>query len=401
MEQITFADLLSQDAKRDPIAFSTVLREQGLLTYLTNTNGSGGGWIVTSYDNASAILKDPRFIKDPSKTSQPGGSGETSSLKKLIATRRDMLVTDPPDHTRLRNLVSKAFTSRAVEQIRPRIQQIVDELLDEVEPRGQMDLIADFAFPLPTIVISEMLGVPLEDRQQFRMWSKVHVSAQYEVEQRMTALEEFFMYITRLVGEKRTQPGPDLISSLVQAEENGDTLSETELVSTIFLLILAGHETTINLIGDGTLALLQHPEQMHLLRNDPTLLPSAIEELLRYAAPVSFTTTRWASEDVTIGDKVIRKGESVFVALSAVNTDPHQFQHPEVLDITRKENRHMSFGKGIHSCLGAPLARMEGQIAFGTLLRRLPNLRLACSLEELTWDQSLLFRGLTSLPVTF
>ena len=187
----------------------------------------------------------------------------------------------------------------------------------------------------------------------------------------------------------------------MQAEENGDALNETELISTIFLLIIAGHETTVNLIGNGTLALLQHPEQMHQLQKDPTLLPSAIEELLRYTAPVSFSTIRRASEDVPIRDKVIRKGEPVFVSFSAVNIDPQQFHHPEVLNITRQENRHLAFGKGIHSCLGAPLARLEGQIAFGTLLRRLPDLRLACSPEQLTWTQSFLFRGLTSLPVTF
>ncbi len=401
MEQIKSSDFFSQEAMRDPVAFYREIREQGSLIYLTSMLDLGGGWIVTAYDDASAILKDLRFINDPLKTSQAGGSEETLSAKKLLSMQRDLLFTDPPDHTRLRHLVSKAFTSRAVEQLRPRIQQIADELLDKVERQGQMDLIADFAFPLPIIVISELLGVPSQDRQQLRSWSEVHINTKYEVEKRVSATEEFFDYIRRLIIEKRKHPGLDLVSSLVQAEENGDVLSEVELVSTIFLLIFAGHETTVNLIGNGTLALLQHPEQMHLLQNDPTLLPSAVEELLRYSTSVSFSIPRWASEDVSVGDKVIRKGEPVYIAFSAANTDERQFHNPGVLDITRQENRHLTFGKGIHACLGAPLARMEAQIAFGTLLRRLPDLRLACLPEQLMWNQSSLIRGLTSLPLMF
>lgn len=402
MGQVTLADLISQETKRDPVAFSTSLREKGSLIYLTSILDLGEGWIVTGYDDAAAILKDFRFIKDPLKTSLLGSPKETSFVIKMLSMRRDLLVIDPPDHTRLRHLVSKAFTSRVVEQLRPRIQQIADELLDKVEQQGQMDVITDFAFPLPISVISELLGIPLQDRLQFRIWSQVLISTpQNEMEQHIYTLAEFFQYIKRLLIEKRKHPNLDLISGLVQAEENGDVLSETELVSTIFLLIFAGHETTVNLIGNGMLALLQHPEQMHQLQNDPILLPSAVEELLRYTTPLSFSTVRWASEDVPLGDKVIRKGEPVFISFSAVNTDAQQFHHPEVLDITRQENRHLTFGKGIHSCLGAPLARLEGQIAFGTLLRRLPDLRLACLPEQLAWTPSFLFRELTSLPVTF
>ena len=208
-------------------------------------------------------------------------------------------------------------------------------------------------------------------------------------------------YIKMLLVEKRAHPGTDLTSGLVQAEERGDRLSETELISTIFLLISAGHETTVNLIGNGTLVLLQHPEQLNLLRANPELLPSAIEELLRYTAPVSMSSPRWASEDIPLHDQVIRKGEMVFVSLIGADTDPQQFADPEVLDIARQENQHVAFGKGIHFCLGAPLARLEGQIAIGTLLRRLPHLRLACDPEHLTWTQHPIFRGLTCLPVAF
>ncbi len=408
MEQITFTDLLSQEAKRDPAAFSARLREQGPLIQLTGPFGMGVTWIVTTYDDAIALLKDPRFIKDTQKVSKPSDGHDTaeesaSVIQRFLTFRRDMLTVDPPDHTRLRGLVSKAFTPRMIEQLRPRIQQIADELLDAVQAQGRMDLIADFAFPLPITVISEMLGIPTKDRQQFRTWSQTIVTAPVgpQPEVALVALEAFVQYIKTLLVGKRAYPGSDLTSGLVQAEERGDTLNEAELISTIFLLIVAGHETTVNLIGNGMLALLEHPEQMHLLQQDPSLLPSAIEELLRYTAPVTLSTPRWASEDIPMHGQVIRKGEMVFVSLIAADTDPQQFPDPELLDITRQENQHVAFGKGIHYCLGAPLARLEGQVAIGTLLQRLPNLRQVREPEQLTWTQSPILRGLTSLPVTF
>jgi len=408
MGQITFTDLLSQETKRDPIAFSARLREQGPLIHLTSPFGMGESWIVTTYDDAIAILKDPRFTKDIQKVSPPQdgqdtAGGRASIIHRFLTWRRDMLTVDPPDHSRLRGLVSKAFTPRMIEQLRPRIQQIADEMLDAVQAQGRMDLIADFAFPLPITVISEMLGIPAQDRQQFRAWSQTIVTAPVgpQPEVAFVALEAFVQYIKTLLTDKSAHPGSDLTSNLVQVEERGDTLSETELISTIFLLIVAGHETTVNLIGNGVLALLQHPDQMHLLQRDPSLLPSAIEELLRYTAPVSLSSPRWASEDIPIHGQVISKGEMVFVSLIAADTDPQQFPDPEVLDIMRQENQHVAFGKGIHYCLGAPLARLEGQIAIGTLLQRLPNLRLAREPEQLTWNQNPILRGLTSLPVTF
>jgi cytochrome P450 len=290
-----------------------------------------------------------------------------------------------------------------IEQLRPRIQQIADALLDGVQEQGQMELIADFAFPLPITVISEMLGIPVADRRQFRTWSQIIVTgtAGPEPEKALAALEAFVQYIKTLLANKRAHPGLDLTSGMVEAEERGDRLSETELISTIFLLIVAGHETTVNLIGNGMLELFEHPEQMRRLCADPSLIPSAIEELLRYTAPVSMSSPRWASEDVPLHDQVIRKGEMVFVSLIGADTDPHQFPDPEVLDISRQENQHVAFGKGLHFCLGAPLARLEGQIAIGTLLQRLPHLRLAGESEQLTWTQSPILRGLTRLPVAF
>lgn len=408
MEQITFTDLLAQDVKRDPISFFARLRRQGPLTRLTIPLGGGKAWLATNYEDTIALLKDPRLIKDvrkiaPPQASQESNGGEASILQQFLTWRRDMLTVDPPDHTRLRSLTSKAFTPRMIEQLRPRIQQIANELLDAVQAQGQMDLIADFAFPLPITIISEMLGIPITDRQQFRAWSQALVTAgaDSESEAKLTALETFVQYIKAFLVDKRTHPGLDLTSSLVQAEEREDTLSEFELISTIFLLIVAGHETTVNLIGNGMLALLQHPEQMDLLRADPGLLASAIEELLRYTAPVSISSPRWASEDISIHDEVIHRGEMVFVSLVGADTDPQQFSDPEVLDILRKENQHVAFGKGIHFCLGAPLAGLEGQIAIGTLLQRLPNMRLASQPERLIWTSTPILRGLTSLPVAF
>ena len=407
MAQITMSDLISQETKRNPSAFFGKLRAQEPLSYITNFGGFGGAWIATTYDDAIAILKDPRFIRDMRKVSPPedgqAPNERLAFLAKLFAWRRDMLQVDPPDHTRLRGLVSKAFTPRMIEQLRPRIQQITDALLDTVQNQGQMDLINDFALPLPITVISEMLGIPPTDRQQFRAWSQTLVNDTVDPQQEaavVAALEAFLHYIKILLAEKRAHPGTDLTSGLVHAEEHGDTLSENELISMIFLLIVAGHETTVNLIGNGTLALLQHPDQMRQLRADPSLLPSAIEELLRYTPPVSITA-RWASEDIPMHGQVIHKGEVVFVSLSAADTDQQQFPDPEVLDLTRQENQHLTFGKGIHYCLGAPLARLEGQIAIGTLLRRLPHLRLASEPDQLTWNRSISLRGLTSLPVTF
>lgn len=405
---ITMEDLLAQETKRDPQTFYAHLREQAPLAYAANLLGTGGAWITTSYDDAIAILKDPRFTKDVQKVSQLGNgqpiSNDDEPITKLITWRRDMLTVDPPDHTRLRGLVSKVFTPRMIEQLRPRIQQITDELLDAVQERDTMDLIADFAFPLPITVICEMLGIPAADRPQFRVWTQALLNfseGNRRSEAMVAVMEEFIRYIKTLVAAKRAQPGRDLISELVQVEESGDTLSENELLSTVFLLIVAGHETTVNLIGNGTLALLQHPEQLRLLQQDASLIPSAVEELLRYTAPVTLASPRWALEDIPLHDQVIHKGEMVLLSLVAANIDPQHFSNPEELEVTRQVNKHLAFGKGIHVCLGAPLARLEGQIAFATLLRRLPDLHLVGDPEQLHWNRTPILRGLTSLPVAF
>jgi len=314
-----------------------------------------------------------------------------------------MLDTDPPDHERLRALVSKASTPRLIERMRLRVQEIADALLDAVRDKGEMDLIDDYAFPLPITVIAELLGVPAEDRNKCREWSDAAVSGdttqEYVEKILLPHMQAFTDYLRALFDEKRKNPKDDLISALVRAEEAGDKLSEDELLAMVFLLLIAGHETTVNLIGNGVLALLQHPDQLRKLREDPSLIKPAIEELLRYDGPVETSTERFAREDIRIGETVIPRGEMVLIVIASADHDPERFPNPDALDITRADNKHVAFGKGIHFCIGAPLARMEGQIAINTLLRRMPDLRLADSPESLIWRPGMVLRGLRGLPV--
>ncbi len=410
MKKLTFNDLNSPETLRNPIMFyKNLMEQQERFFRIDDFYGMGGAWVAFHYDDVVAILKDSRFIKDLRKFTPPRGKqnpieGNTavSKLFEWLMNMPNMLTVDPPDHTRLRRLVSKSFTPRMIEDLRPRIQQIADELLDVVQEQGKMEIIADFAYPLPIIVISEMLGIPATDRNQFRAWTQELMNASVDPGQgtAVTAtLEKFINYIEVLFNEKRLNPSDDLISALVQAKEQEDKLSKNELLSTIWLLIIAGHETTVNLISNGVLALLQHPEQMNLLGRNPSLLPSAVDELLRYAGPIMFSS-RFAREDVTIHENRIRKGELVLLSLTAANINPNIFLYPEELNISREENNHLAFGAGIHHCLGAPLARLEGQIALGTLLKRLPNLRLAIEADQLIYNHSKI-RSLANLPVIF
>jgi cytochrome P450 len=315
---------------------------------------------------------------------------------------RNMLDTDPSDHERLRSLVSKAFTPRLIERMRPRVQAIADALLDAVQVRHEMDLINDYAFPLPITVIAELLSVSAEDRDKFREWLDAAVSGdttqEYVEKVLLPNMQAFIDYLRAMFEEKRENPRDDLIRALVRAEEAGDKLSEDEMLTMVFLLLVAGQETTVNLIGNGMLALLQHPDQLQKLRDDPSLIKPAIEELLRYYGPVEISTERFAREDVRIGETVIPKGELVMVVIASADHDPQRFPEPETLDVTRADNKHLALGKGIHVCLGAPLARMEGQIAINTLLHRMPNLRLKDSSESLIWRPGLVLRGLKGLP---
>jgi cytochrome P450 len=361
-----------------------------------------GFWVLTRYEDVAAALRDPRFAKEAIPAFVAARFGLT-----LAGPGLSMLDRDPPDHTRLRGLVSKAFTPRVVEVLRPGIQKIVDDLLGPVMARGEMDLIEDFAYPLPVTVICEMLGVPLEDRDHFKRWGldiargldAIWLPPDSEVSQRsLQSRHELADYFRSLIARRRADLRGDMLSGLIAAEESGDKLSEEELLATCILLLVAGHETTVNLIGNGTLALLRHPDQLERLRREPGLIGTAVEELLRFDGPVQ-RTARIPSEDVTIGGRTIPAGELVMPFIGAADRDPAQFPDPERLDITRSDNRHIAFGWGIHFCLGAPLARVEGQIAIGALVSRLPGLRLATEAPE--FRQSLTLRGLVSLPVAF
>jgi cytochrome P450 len=405
MPHYTITEFTSPEFKRDPFPILQDLRTTAPL-YRYELPDGRTAWMVTRYDDVLAILKDQRFVKNIRHALPPEVATQVTSRSEgqVSMIRHHMLSSDPPDHTRLRHLVSKAFTPRMIEQMRPRIQQIADELVDQVQMRGQMDLIADFAFPLPITVICELLGVPVEDRHKFRVWSNALLDQSGLLlanTEAPAALGEFARYLQALVVEKRERPDDRLVSQLVGVEEAGDRLAENELVSMIWLLLVAGHETTVNLIGNGVLELLLHPEQWHKLQADPSLVGAAVEELLRYTAPVMVGTGRWAREDVEMHGVVIARGDMVQLSLMAANIDPEHFPAPEELNITREENEHLAFGKGIHYCLGAPLARLEGQIALGTLLRRLPDLHLNVNPNVVHWRPGLLLHGLQELPVAF
>jgi cytochrome P450 len=398
-------DLFDPVFKADPYPTYARLRSSAPVHRATMPDGRGV-WLITRYEYVLAVLKDQRFVKDWRSALTPEQLAEIPPIPEVMKPlSRNMLDTDPPDHERLRALVSKAFTPRLIERMRPRVQAIADGLLDAVQDRGGMDLIDDYAFPLPITVIAELLGVPAEDRNNFREWSDAAVSGnasqEYLEEILIPHMQAFTDYLRALFEEKHANPRDDLVSALVQAEEAGDKLSEDELLGMVFLLLVAGHETTVNLIGNGVLALLQHPDQLRKLKDDPSLIKPAVEELLRYDGPVETSTERFAREDVDMGRTVIPRGEMVLVVLAAADHDPERFSDPDNLDITRTDNRHLAFGKGVHHCLGAPLARMEGQIAISTLLRRMPNLRLKGSPESLSWRPGMILRGLRGLPVEF
>ncbi|WP_327360785.1 cytochrome P450 family protein [Streptomyces sp. NBC_01296] len=385
----------------DPFPLYRQLREDGPVRR-TVIAGGLEAWLVTRYEDGLAALSDSRLSSDVRDAS------DTRILRQLPATEREsmlsnMLRSDPPDHTRLRRLVSKAFTAHRVAGMRPRIQAITDRLLDAVVPAGRAELVADFALPLPVAVISELLGVPVDERHDFQHWTDRMIRRGPELPDPAVvdeAWQHMRGYVTELIRDKRAHPGDDLLSALVTARDEEQQLTEDELVAMVFLLLAAGYITTVNLIGGGIAMLLAHPGQLDLLRSDPELLPGAIEEFLRYDGPVSPGIARFAREDVEIAGVTIPRGATVLIGSAVADRDPARFPDPDRLDITRQDNAHLAFGHGIHYCLGAPLARLEGQIAIGTALRRLPGLALAVPPDEISWRPGGL-RGPQSLPVTF
>jgi cytochrome P450 PksS len=396
-------DVFAPGFKADPFPFFARLRDEEPV-YRTTVPPRTPTWLVTRYDDVASLLKDDRFAKSRYNAMTPEQLRKHPWMPAMFRPlERNMLDQDPPDHTRLRALVHKAFTPRLIDRMRGRVQSLADELLDAAAPRGTMDLIRDYALPLPMTVITEILGVPARDRGKFHKWSSAFVSfnSYRDVWKIIPAFWRFNRYLRAFFKERRADPRDDLVSALVQAEEAGERLNEDELLAMVVLLLVAGHETTVNLIGNGTLALLQHPDAMEQWRADPSLSKTAVEELLRFTAPVFMSTERFAREDVTIRGVTIPRGGMVFAVLGSANRDAAAFDDPNRLDLARSDNKHLTFGQGIHYCLGAPLARLEAQIAFETLLLRLPGLRLVGAPGSLRWRRSLVLRGLESLPVAF
>ena len=379
------------------------LREEQPIARAT-IGGGVRGWLVTRYDDAVAVLKDERFANDRNNAPAP-----SLPLMERVVRRSfgplmtHLLARDNPDHARLRGLVQKAFTVNAVEAMRPRVEALTAELLGKAVARGGLDIVRDYALPLPITIIAEMFGVPPEERERFHRWARALVDVSgfspWAMLKSAPSLLAYVRYLRLLIRRRRELPGADMISALVAAEEAGDKLSEGELLAMIYLLLVAGYETTVNLISSGTLALLENPEQLLRLRVDPALMEPAVEEMARYYSPIEHSVPRMARCDLQLREVLVRRGEPMFVNFASANRDARQFPEPDVFDIARSPNRHLGFGQGMHYCLGAPLARLESQVAFRTLLERLPELRLAVPRDRLRWRNSLILRGLESLPV--
>jgi cytochrome P450 len=409
-------DYFSPSFRANPYAAYARLREQAPVCWgMGFEPGMPGVWHIARYADIQRILKDQRFTHQHARETTTGvasgavAGAATASDEALLfreLSGLSLLFIDPPAHTRLRALVSKAFTPRMVESVRPRAQALADELLDAAASAGTLDVIGGYAMPLTLTVISEMLGVPIASREEMRAWAGVLVQAVDA--KRDTAIYGPATAVTMqlvalfqgVLEERRAEPHNDLISELLQAHEQGDHLSEQELIVTATTLLLAGHETTVNLIGNGMLALLRQPDQLALLREYPELMASAVEEVLRYEAP-SQMASRVAPEEMEIGGQIVGRGEILNLLLGSGNHDPEAFSDPDWLDVTRANNRHLAFGTGMHYCLGAPLARLEGQVAIETLLRRFPTLRLSDDRTQAPeWRETISFRGLRSLWLT-
>ncbi|GIG00168.1 cytochrome P450 [Catellatospora citrea] len=355
------------------------------------------GWLLTRHDDVRRALADPRLVKDGLLS--PLGFRPQLPPDIYAATAQNMLAVDPPNHTRLRRLVQGAFSARRIGRLTPAVTTIADRLIDELDTPGTHDLLAEFAFPLPITVISELLGVPAGDRGIFMGSASIIVSGPNRGRELPGAMIAMIDYIRGLVSSKRRQPGDDLVSALISERDGGDRLTEDELVSTVYLLLLAGYDTTANLIGNGALLLLDDRTRWSGVRADPDRLPQVVEEVLRYESPVQLGTHRVATEDVEYGDQVIPAGSTVLLSILAAHRDAGQYTAPEAFDPARERNPHLAFGHGIHHCLGAPLARMEARIAFSRLVARLPELRLAEGFAP-RWRRSALMHGLEELLVT-
>lgn len=392
--------LFSSNFKVGAYSFYESKRQDNPVFALQENQGHTS-WIIMKYDHVKELLKSQSFIKDQNKLFSSSARDHDEGDPNIFGNM--MLDVDPPDHTRLRKLVQPSFNPKTIKQLTPRIEQIADDLIEEMKAKGDtVDLIDDYAFPLPIIVISELLGIPAEDRDKFRKWSNTIVAASDGREgDFIKDVEAFTQYLTDLFEKRSDQPEDDLVSRLIQTQEDGESLSRNELYSMVVLLIIAGHETTVNLIGNTMHALFEHPDQLEIVKADHSLIPGAIEEGLRYYSPVDFSTARWAGEDIEFHGQTIKRGDFVMASISSANRDEEKFDRAEVFDITRERNAHVAFGFGIHFCLGAPLARLEGKIALEKLLNAFPNLGMDTSTPPPAWRKVFLLRGLDSLPVRF
>ncbi|AFQ12226.1 TPA: cytochrome P450 [Bacillus pacificus] len=384
-------EIYKESRKKQPILF-------------VNQVEIGKEWLITRYEDALPLLKDNRLKKDWKNVFSQDTKNMYLSVDNSDHLTTHMLNSDPPNHSRLRSLVQKAFTPKMIAQLDGRIQRIADDLISDIERKGTLNLVDDYSFPLPIIVISEMLGIPKEDQAKFRIWSHAVIATPEtpeEIKETEKQLSEFITYLQYLVDVKRKEPKEELVSALILAESEGHKLSARELYSMIMLLIVAGHETTVNLITNTVLALLENPNQLQLLKDNPKLIDSAIEEGLRYYSPVEVTTARWAAEPFQIHHQTIQKGDMVIIALASANRDETVFENPEIFDITRENNRHIAFGHGSHFCLGAPLARLEAKIAITTLFNRMPELQIKGDRKDIKWQGNYLMRSLEELPLTF
>jgi cytochrome P450 len=403
-ESLSTVDVTAPAFKADPFPFYARLRAEAPVLPVTVPR-MGQAWLVTRYDDVAAVLKDDRrLVKNQREALTREQLKKTRTVPRMFsALERGMLSLDGDDHDRLRALVHKAFTPRRIEQMREQMQLVADDLLDAAERRGgRMDLIADYALPLPLTMIGRIIGVPEKDHRRFSAWSTalIGTGSRRNPLGAVPSVLMFMRYLRRLIAERTARPKDDLVSALAKAREGDDRLTADEVLTMLILLLTAGHETTVNLIGSGTLALLQHPDQLARLRTDPSMSKTGVEELVRFVVPAEQATQRYAREDVDIAGVRVPQGSLVMAVLASANRDPAHFDDPDTLDVSRAPNRHLSFGQGMHYCLGAPLARLEGQIAITTLLRRAPDLRLTVAPEQLRWRGGFVLRGLEELPVT-
>ena len=398
-------DFLSATFKANPYPFYAHLREHAPVCPGPKMRGHQT-WLVTRYDDVARVLKDgAAFAKDSRNAWTPEQLRKTPWIPPVFgAVANNLLSLDPPEHTRLRALVHKAFTPGTVERVRGETERLAHELIDEMEAKGgTLDLIEHFALPLPMTIIGRILGVPEQDNAKFHRWTQaiVALGSGRHALLKIPSVLRFMRYLRKLIRRRAAAPQDDLISALVLARAEDDRLTEDEVLAMTLLLLSAGHETTVNLLASGTLALLEHPEQWHRLRAEPPLIKSGVEELLRFVTPAETSTERFARDDVEVAGTVIPKGALVFGVIASANRDPRRFTDPEVVDVARQDNKHLAFGQGVHYCVGAPLSRLEGQVGFAALTERLPELRLGGPPEKLKWRSSIVLRGLESLPVTF